>query len=348
MASSLIIVLSVSFAASAAITWVWVQVARRYHVIDQPNARGAHSHPTPRGGGIAIVLVSVAAFLAFAPYFSSPADSLFYAVSLGGLAVGILGVLDDLYSLRARFRFAIQLAIAAGAVYFLPELPQLPVVSLIDWPSWLVFCAAVLSIVWSINLFNFMDGINGLAGSEAIFVLLGAVLILVVSGQHSDLGMLIVVVGAVLGFLVFNFPNAKVFMGDSGSCFLGYVIAIFALGSSGSDSISPWSWVILYGIFVVDTTVTLLVRIATGQKWYLPHNLHAYQKLARAQGSHARVTSMIFIVNVVWCLPLAVLATLFSDYSFLIVMIALIPITMGVVKLGGGRLSIEPTSLQNG
>jgi Fuc2NAc and GlcNAc transferase len=240
------------------------------------------------------------------------------------------------------------LAIAVGAVYFLPELPQLPVVGLIDWPSWLVFCAAVLSIVWSINLFNFMDGINGLAGSEAIFVLLGAVLILVVSGQHSDLGMLIVVVGAVLGFLVFNFPNAKVFMGDSGSCFLGYVIAIFALGSSGSDSISPWSWVILYGIFVVDTTVTLLVRIATGQKWYLPHNLHAYQKLARAQGSHARVTSMIFIVNVVWCLPLAVLATLFSDYSFLIVMIALIPITMGVVKLGGGRLSIEPTSLQNG
>jgi Fuc2NAc and GlcNAc transferase len=148
------------------------------------------------------------------------------------------------------------------------------------------------------------------------------------------------IVGAVLGFLVFNFPNAKVFMGDSGSCFLGFLIAMFALGSSGSDSISPWSWVILYGVFVVDTTLTLLVRMFTGQAWYHPHNLHAYQKMARAGRTHAGVTGTILLVNIVWCLPLAVVATLFADYSFWIVIVALTPIVIWVSKLAPGRVSV--------
>ena len=341
MTEYLLLVLSGSFLASAAATWAWIAVARRYQIIDQPNARGAHDYATPRGAGVAIVLVSILGFLVFYYWDLVTLTPLFFILPLGGLAVGLLGVLDDLYSLRARTRFLVQVIIAAAAVYWLPELPELPLIGLVDWPSWLVFGFAVLSVVWSINLFNFMDGINGLAGSEAIFVLLGAALILALAGQQSELSLLFLVVGAVLGFLIFNFPHAKVFMGDSGSCFLGFLIAMFALGSSGSDSISPWSWVILYGVFVVDTTLTLLVRMFTGQPWYRPHNLHAYQKMARAGRTHARVTGTILLVNIVWCLPLAVVATLFADYSFWVVLVALTPIVFWVLTLNPGRVRTE-------
>ena len=161
MTEYLLVVLSGSFLASAAATWVWIAVARRYQIIDQPNARGAHDHATPRGGGVAIVLISILGFLVFYYWKLVTLTPLFFILPLGGLAVGLLGVLDDLYSLRARTRFLVQVIIAGAAVYWLPELPELPLIGLVDWPSWLVFGFAVLSVVWSINLFNFMDGING-------------------------------------------------------------------------------------------------------------------------------------------------------------------------------------------
>lgn len=338
----LLVVLAISFSVASLATSAWIFVARRYQIVDHPSQRGAHSRITPRGGGVAIVIVSLLGILPLNHFGILHFSPLVLVLLFGGLAVGLLGVLDDIYSLRARSRFLIQIVIALCSVYWLPDLPDFPMIDLVDWPAWLVVSVAVLSVIWSINLFNFMDGINGLAGSEATFVLLGAALILSSTGQFDHLGLLVLIVGSVLGFLLFNFPNAKVFMGDSGSCFLGYTIAIFALGSSSADSISPWSWVILYGVFVVDTTVTLLVRIVTGQEWYRPHNLHAYQKYARQGSTHARVTGIIMSVNIIWCWPLAALATIYHDYSLMLVFIALAPIVFWVLKLRPGRVEAPP------
>ena len=174
-----------------------------------------------------------------------------------------------------------------------------------DLWGWLRRCAEFAALVWLTNLFNFMDGIDGLAGMEAVSVSgLGAFLLLrnrLLSGAQLSL----MLCAASLGFLVWNWPPAKIFMGDVGSGFLGFTLGTLALFSSKTDSTLVWPWLILLAAFLVDATVTLLRRISGRARWYEAHRSHAYQHAARASGSHAKVTLAVAAMNIGWLFPLA-------------------------------------------
>jgi Fuc2NAc and GlcNAc transferase len=304
--------------------------------LDIPNQRSSHSIPTPRGGGAAVVLSVTAAAIVLAS-LGILSFGLLMALVVGGVAVAAIGFLDDRRPVRAGVRFAIHLGAALWAVAWLGGMPVLQVGEHLIPLGWAGAVLAVLAIVWTLNLFNFMDGIDGIAGSEAVFVAgAGALLSLL---HHESLG--VVAAGgafcaATLGFLGWNWPPAKIFMGDVGSGYLGFFIAVSALAASRDHPADLWAWLILGGAFFVDATVTLVRRAIRGERVYEAHRSHAYQRLARKWHSHRRVTVATVLVNCLWLLPCALLATLYPAFSLTILTIALAPLVVVVILAGAG------------
>jgi Fuc2NAc and GlcNAc transferase len=162
-------------------------------------------------------------------------------------------------------------------------------------------------------LYNFMDGIDGIAGVEALTVCLGGVLLYWLTGSESaGSAALLLLLSAVLGFLVLNIPPAKIFMGDAGSGFLGLCLGALSIEAARQAPAFLWSWLILLGVFIVDATVTLFRRVKRGQKFYIAHRSHAYQYASRRFGSHRLVTLAVALINLLWLLPLALLVGLRS------------------------------------
>jgi Fuc2NAc and GlcNAc transferase len=192
--------------------------------------------------------------------------------------------------------------------------------------------------VWTLNLCNFMDGIDGIAASEAVFIsCAGALLGLVGGGSHEVGAVALVLALASGGFLCWNWPPAKVFLGDVGSGYLGYVVAVCALAAGRTNPVALWVWLILGGAFFVDATVTLIRRVLRGERVYEAHRSHAYQRLARRWRSHGKVTVALLIVNVLWLSPWAVLAAALPRDAFAAVLAALAPLVVLTVAGGAGR-----------
>ncbi len=204
--------------------------------------------------------------------------------------------------------------------------------------GWVGFALATLGIVWMLNLFNFMDGIDGIAASESVFIAAaGALCVAVTSGTSGMVEISLLVGAASLGFLTWNWPPAKVFMGDVGSGFLGYVFGVLIVTAAGVDAAAFWSWLIVSGVFLVDATVTLVRRAVRGERVYQAHRSHAYQRLASRWRSHRRVTIASIAVNVVWLLPCSLLAARRPDLAAWIAVGALAPLLGIVIALGAGR-----------
>ena len=161
-------------------------------------------------------------------------------------------------------------------------------------------------LVWMLNLYNFMDGIDGLASAEAICVCLGSCLIYGLTGHIELMWVALILSAAVGGFLCWNFPPARIFMGDAGSGFLGLVLGVMSLASAWVSTALLWSWLILLGVFVVDATWTLIRRMFNGDKVYEAHRSHAYQYASRRYGSHKKVVLAVIFINVLWLFPVAV------------------------------------------
>jgi len=322
---------------SALITGAVRRLAVSRGVMDVPNERSSHSRATPRGGGVSIVLVCVVAWLILALAAPAPRD-LLIALAGGGIAVALVGFADDLFSVHPVIRLAVHLGAAAWAVVWLGGLPPLQVGDHELHPGAAGYVAAVLGIVWVLNLFNFMDGIDGIAATEAVFVVAGAAGLTLLS-RHADglLAIEIVFVAACAGFLLWNWPPAKIFMGDVGSGFVGYVVAVLALAGSRSDPAAIWKWLILGGVFFTDATVTLVRRGLRGEPVHEAHRSHAYQWLARRWRSHKRVTLTVVLLNVVWVLPCAVLATLYPETALWMVLVAFPPLVLLALGVGAGR-----------
>lgn len=200
--------------------------------------------------------------------------------------------------------------------------------------------------IWWINLFNFMDGIDGLASSQATFMLVsGAALALwsepTLIGNAAWIWGLCVA-SAVFGFLLLNFPPAKIFMGDVGSTYLGFMILALALIGIQAGWLNYAVWLVLAAVFVTDATVTMLTRIVRRERWYEAHCSHAYQRLARRWGgerhvSHRLVIQLISFINLIWLAPLAWACVRYSEYAAAFVALAYIPLTLGALFLGAGR-----------
>lgn len=283
-------------------------LARRYalarSILDVPNARSSHAVPTPRGGGVAIVLATLASLPMLAAAGGLSWAALWALAGAGGF-VALVGFLDDHGHIAARWRLLAHFAAAAWALAWLGGAPPLLVFGAQIDLGWLGALLAAVYLVWLLNLYNFMDGIDGIASVEAIAVGLGGALLYALTGQPGLAMAPLVLAAAAGGFLLWNFPPARVFMGDAGSGFLGIVLGVLSLQAAWQAPQLLWSWVILLGVFVVDATLTLLRRLLRGEKVYEAHRSHAYQHAARRYGRHLPVTLAVAAIDLLWLLPIA-------------------------------------------
>jgi Fuc2NAc and GlcNAc transferase len=324
------------FIASMLLTGIIRRLALARGVIDVPNARSSHVLPTPRGGGLAIV-VTVLFTIGVAYARGNVPPDLAAVLLVGGPFVALIGFIDDLRSVSVAARLTVQFLAFIWCVYCLGPLPPLSlgfaVVNLGAGGS----IAAVVFLVWFLNIYNFMDGIDGIASVEAISVMAFATLLLFSQrGEPSILFAVLVVTAAAAGFLIWNWPPARIFMGDAGSGFLGFFVGSIAWATIVRGRLSVWVWLILLGAFIIDASVTLLRRWSRGARLAEAHRSHAYQRLSRKYRSHLKVTLGILLINVFWLDPLAYLAAVRPTLGAALTAVAWLPLIAVAWAVGAG------------
>jgi Fuc2NAc and GlcNAc transferase len=313
---------------------------RRYalarSLMDIPNARSSHSVPTPRGGGVAIVLSFLFALPLLAIIQGLPWAPIIALVGAGAW-VALVGFLDDHGHIAARWRLLSHFGASIWALYWLGGLPPIAVFGFTLELGWAGHGLAAIYLVWLLNLYNFMDGIDGIASIEAVCVCLGGGLLYFLSGSAiEDAAFVLVLAMAVGGFLLWNFPPARIFMGDAGSGFLGVVLGILSLQAAAAEASWLWAWLILLGVFVVDATFTLLRRLLRGDKVYEAHRSHAYQFASRRFGRHLPVTLAVAAINLFWLLPMALWVGLGGLDGVVGLILAYFPLVGLAVKFRAG------------
>jgi Fuc2NAc and GlcNAc transferase len=317
---------------------------RRYAIsrslLDHPNERSSHEIPTPRGGGVAIVVAFCAAVAWLAAAGQLATGATVALIGAGGW-VALVGFLDDHRHVAAGVRLAAHFIAAAWALAWIGGLPPLRMFGAELQLGWLGHIGAAVFLVWVLNLYNFMDGIDAIAGIEAVTVsLAGAVLWLIATGSSAAL-VPALLAAASAGFLAWNLPPARIFMGDVGSGFLGLVLALFAVWSAHEESRLLWSWVILLGVFVVDATVTLLRRLVRRERLHEAHRSHAYQYAARQFGQHRNVSFAVGAINIVWLFPIAALVALGKLDGLAGTVIAYLPLAWLALRFKAGARELQ-------
>lgn len=283
----------------------------RRAMVDVPNGRSMHEVPTPRGAGLALAAVALAAAAACAltPAWRVPLAWTWIAIG-GGCAA--LGWADDLRSRSARLRLAVQCALAG--VFAVAIAPAAGFTAL-DAGACVL---RLLGLVWLVNLYNFMDGADGFAGVQAIAVMLCAAALLAHGGASGEAVRALLVAGAALGFLAWNWPPARIFLGDSGSYFLGFACGAGALGGGGS-ALGAAPWLILMAPFVTDATLTLAGRALRGAPLFEAHREHVYQRLLLGGWSRHRLLAALVAMHVLVLWPAAWIAAGAGGWAWLAV-----------------------------
>jgi Fuc2NAc and GlcNAc transferase len=296
-----------------------------------PNNRTLHFKSVPSGGGVVFssLFVSIIVLLEILQIISL---DILMVIGIGGLIAILFGLTDDIFDISAPIKFFIQSILAAWSIFWLDGGALVEVAWIPLWISWLV---SWFMLVWMINLYNFIDGVDGMAASGAVFIPLTLIVVLLIKGESSDLVVLLSVLGiSSLGFLIYNWPPASIFMGDSGSVFLGYVFGTLIIKTTMTGEVSIWSWIIVFAYFVSDTVVTQILRIILVKKWWHAHRSHAYQNLARITESHLKVTGGVTIYNLFWIFPLTIWSSLVPELSLIAVLLAVIPAIVVACKYG--------------
>ena len=287
-----------TFAISIWLTGRVLRFAQRQAILDHPSERSSHSRPTPRGGGLAIV---VAFLLGLGAGTALEIVPLRLAVALGGggALIALVGWRDDRVGVPPRVRLLWQAVAASWALGWLGGYPSMALGGFSLPLGVLGVPVAIAGIVWAINLFNFMDGIDGIAGIEALSIGLGGALLLLVGGLPDGAAVSLMLAAAALGFLKWNWAPARIFMGDVGSGFLGLVVAVLAVWSERNSGPPAVLWSVLGMVFVFDATLTLVRRAFRGERVTEAHRSHAYQRLVMAGWSHAGVSLATLAINLV-------------------------------------------------
>lgn len=264
----------------------------RHAVLDHPNRRSSHAAPVPRGGGIAVMAAIVIGWIAYALTMPAllPVIGLLLAAAAGLAAISFL---DDLFDLTATMRLLAQfLAVLLGMLVLADAGPVFQGLL----PGWLDLLAAALLWLWFINLFNFMDGIDGLAGVQTVALALGLALVGAGAGIGAGTGAnwqppLLMLAAAAAGFLWFNWQPARLFLGDVGSVPLGYLLGFLLLSAAAAGQ---WAAaLILPAYYLADASITLARRVLRGEKFWHGHREHFYQQAVRRGFSHATVSTMV-------------------------------------------------------
>jgi Fuc2NAc and GlcNAc transferase len=313
------------FFLSVIILHLLTKIAKYVGLVDIPVERSLHTKPTPRGGGIALVLVIILAnlnILKICPEFI-----------LSGLLIAIIGLKDDIKPMRALPKLITQFIVVALIIFLLPI--QNPIKGI---PVYLIKIILFFSGVWFINIYNFMDGIDGLAGGYTNTAAVGFLFCIKGNLLVEDWNIIIYtqLIYISLSFLIFNWYPAKIFMGDTGSTFIGFTF--FSLGCRGLlyGNYIMYSFIIIMSFFWIDATLTLTKRLIKGKNILRAHKEHAFQKAAAIFG-HWKVTLFIIFITLFWLNPMAKLAVNNINYAPLITLISVIPILFCILLFKPGE-----------
>lgn len=351
------VLVPLSYIVALILTAVSIPYLQRFQLMDYPNDRSSHEQPLPRGGGIAIVVIFIAILALFfmdaAPEMAHPLLTLLLA---GGL-VAAIGLYDDIRPMSPLYRFILYGAVVAASIYSLGA-PTIPLGGYTVEAQWAVYALEFLVLLWVLNFFNFMDGIDAIAAIEAIFIaLVGGVILAINAPGHSLILPLLCLAAASGGFLVWNYPPARVFMGDVASGFLGLILALIGVITCVDGSMNIWVWFILYGVFFVDATTTLLRHIGRRQSLHIAHRNHAYQRVVLVlqnrwnaevssphsgkrddvrRRAHQSVSLSVLAINFLWLAPWAFAAAFYPHWAVYATVVALLPLVVLAIKLGAG------------
>jgi UDP-N-acetylmuramyl pentapeptide phosphotransferase/UDP-N-acetylglucosamine-1-phosphate transferase len=281
----LFVVLCISFSVSLFLTYLFCKPSSTFHILDYPNVRSLHTTPIPRSGGVAVLTgILIGGLLWFSLLYH---QEIGLAVVSAVLPVAGISFLEDRYGVHIGLRilfhlFAASVLFSMGYEVSRVELPGF------SWsiPPSLEFLFSTLFVVWMINLYNFMDGMDGFASGMAVIGFTSFAFLGWQSGNVFFMGASLIIVVASLGFLIFNFPPAKIFLGDTGSSTLGVLAAAFSLWATRENIFPLWIAGLIFSPFIVDATVTLGYRTVTGEKIWLPHKTHFYQRLVQMGWGH--------------------------------------------------------------
>jgi Fuc2NAc and GlcNAc transferase len=326
-----------AFIAALALTGLLRRYALAASLLDIPNARSSHSLPTPRGGGVAIVVVFLLGIILLS-LSGHLVTSTVWAFLGAGAWIAVVGFIDDHQHIPARWRLLAHFIGAAWGLFWLGGVAPLALsTTVVIELGWIGTVLGAFYLVWLLNLYNFMDGIDGLASIEAISVCLGGVLLSILSSNETgQIYSLILLMMAVAGFLLWNFPPAKIFMGDAGSGFLGITLGLFSIQAASHTPQFFWGWLILLGVFIVDATWTLARRFLRGEKVYEAHRSHAYQFATRQYSSHKTVSLAVAVINICWLLPIALWVGLGGLNGLLGLSIAYLPLLLLAIHFKAG------------
>ncbi len=280
------------YALSLLLTFVWSLVAPRLGFLDRPGARRLHRQPVARGGGIGIVAVSVIALCWIAPLGHES-----QAVALGAIALAGAGLYDDWRGAGVIPRLVVQIgaALVLSAAIFADGDGALPLATLV---------LAILLITAWVNVVNFMDGANGMAGQQGVFLCAVAMVFAGMAGEREWVLYALALGGSILGFLPFNLPRARVFLGDVGSTALGFALALLGAGLIARGALTLAEALLAASAFLIDAGATWIRRVIRGRGWYTAHREHLYQWLARSGYSHLRVAAIYASWNLLVVAPL--------------------------------------------
>ena len=301
----------------------YLKLAHRWQLLDMPNHRSAHQQPVPRGGGIGILLGLFAA-MALTALTVHGWPQPFPGLAVIAALLGLVGIVDDRRGLPVALRMVFYALACTVAVWLV-----------LGSAPWWWLALAVFFSLWLVNLFNFMDGIDGIAAVEAAFALLVAALLSLWLGSAGAFPLFCLLLAAAsAAFLHWNWAPARLFMGDAGSIPLGFLLATLSIQGEVSATL-PWvCWPVLLAVFIGDATYTLGWRALHGENITQAHSRHLYQRLARHWGSHSRVVLLMLAYNLLWLAPLAVAAARWPGYALLWLALAYLPLLPALVKAG--------------
>lgn len=326
-----LLLLVAALLATIAGTRVFQSFAINRGIVANPNFRSLHQRPMPRGGGVVFSLVFLFSVTGLW-LFTAMDRNLMWAIVFGGVVATVFGFVDDVFEIGIRAKLAVQSGLAAWVLF---SVDGQPLLHLPGAPLFVDLFLSWFALVWLMNLYNFMDGIDGMAASGATFLSLAAIVSLLLTGGDKGL-MLVFGLLAVcsFGFVIFNWPPASIFMGDSGSLFLGYCFGALIAKTVAGGQISLWTWLIVFGYFAGDTSTTTVLRVLMLKRWYGAHRSNAYQNLARIWGSHLKVVRGVCLYHVLWIFPLAIWSVLVPTRAPLATVLAVAPVVFWTFRYG--------------
>lgn len=294
------IILLVTFLTSVALVPFVKKIAIHINAMDIPNKRKIHKKPMPRLGGLAIFLTFLLGYMIYGTISTQ-----MISVLIGGFIIILTGIVDDINSVPAKWKFLCQVVAAAivvvyGKLYF----ANITIFGLtLAFPTWVNMALSIFFIVAVVNVINLIDGLDGLAaGISSIYFATIAILGFVLSSLGGlDVILSLIMLGSTLGFLVHNFPPAKIFMGDTGSMFLGFMIAIIALlGYKVTTITSLIIPILLLFVPIMDTLFAIIRRVLKKESIGTPDKYHLHYQLLKMTSSPTKSVLIIYVINILF------------------------------------------------